>query len=191
MFSQLSLRKKAIIISISAALLGGAIYSYEAQGASIPSHQTVQSWRLPNGVVRVETVTWGSSPHVSVVWMTPRQAKVFWRHARAPFAALQRQMAEQVSWMQQQMRYAFAGIRFVQTSLAFSSKPLFQAPGIMISFGLPESVQAPVFSKPVDPAVTLKSPAASPVIPASDLPNSGVYAVSWHTHHKPNHKVSV
>lgn len=196
MFRQDSVKRKALLVSLSAVLLGGIVYSYDTFAATdpTPAHVVEKTMRIPDGVVRMETITWGnSSPNVKVVRMSPQQMTAFWRQTMAPFSAMQRQMAEQVALLQRQMQIAFAGSPFGLTPLAFPEQPLFGAPGITVTYvipgmnGVPLPATAPAIHQPMP-----KGPVAAPPVPASEMPGSGTYAVAWHHHtSKPQPKVPV
>lgn len=178
----------AFITSISAALLtmvgatafAAPLFSSAVQG---PVHVFERTWKTPNGVVRVETETWGS-PNVHVVRMTPQQAAAFWRQQMAPFAAMQEQMVamQRQLWNAQRLLSAsFLNAPIFGSPLSVEwADPLMQyqrIPGYTVRYWI---VSPGVGEMPMERAQqSVRGPHSAPAIPASSLPNSGTYQVSW------------
>ena len=170
----LLVKKKKLVLSLSAALVGALGFALSplshattepVAGAQVFAH----TYRIPGGVVRVESVTWGTPNAVSrsVVRLTPAQAQAIAAQSLRQVAELQAQMQWQMGWMQRMMATAFA-----------EPSALVAPPPMVVGWtlpGIPVGV-APVVPQRVQPVV---GPHSAPPIPISDVPGHQMVRCRW------------
>ncbi|MGK9453075.1 hypothetical protein ACSSZE_17770 [Acidithiobacillus caldus] len=170
----LLVKRKKLVLSLSAALVGVACLAYGPLSHAEVSVSTqpqvvVHTYRIPNGVVRVESVSWGTPNPVSgqVVRLTPAQAQALAAQNLRQVAELQAQMQWQMRWMQRMMETAFA-----EPFAMVVPPPLpvgWSLPGIPVAAapGIPQRVQPNV------------DPHSAPPIPISDVPGHQMVHCRW------------
>ncbi len=170
----LLVKRKKLVLSLSAALVGVACLAYgplshAAVGGSAQPQVIVHTYRIPNGVVRVESVTWGTPNPVSeqVVRLTPAQAQALASQSLRQVAEMQAQLQWQMRWMQQMMETAFAEPFAMVTP-----------PPMTVGWFLPSVpvAAAPYIPQRVQPNV---GPHSAPPIPISDVPGHQMVHCRW------------
>ncbi|MGC9128674.1 MAG: hypothetical protein ACP5GA_08100 [Acidithiobacillus sp.] len=162
-----ALKYRRFILSLSVALVGAAVFAASPSSCAAPAYRPAaqvvsHTYRIPGGVLRVESITWGApaASVAQVVRLSPAQARAL----EASTLQQVRDMQAQIQWMQSLMSAAFAQPAF---PLALSSVP--------VEWTVPQLAVVPV---PVDPQPQAGRHSVAPV-PAANVPGHPMVHCRW------------
>lgn len=161
------LKHRRLILSLSVALVGAAVCAASSWSCAAPAYRPAaqvvsHTYRIPGGVLRVESITWGAptASVAQVVRLSPAQA---WALEASTLQQV-RDMQAQIQWMQSLMSAAFAQPAF----------PL-ALPSVPVEWIVPQLAIVPV---PVDPQARAEQHSVAPV-PAANVPGDSMVHCRW------------
>ena len=171
---------------------GGALASQQSHmsvtrlwidGHSVPAAAQSRIIHFPGGVMKVQTVTWGSGGfnrhlQVSSENLPPAQVQAMVEHSLWQMQAMQVSMDRQIAQMQRLMSVSFGPF----------AMPLFRLPVPVTLLSVPSEIP---FSGviPRDPLNQGDGSGAAPSVPMTPLPGHQTLQVRWDHPHAPSPKI--